>query len=1125
MMIDAGARSPSPSDSPTLTGQLAAAELHSGEVLAGRFRIDAMLGVGGMGVVYRAHDLSLDVDVALKLLRPELARRPEAFERFRQELLLARQVSSPHVVRIHDIAQQDGRWFISMDFVDGESLERRMDLRGKIDPEEALAITRGLLEGLSAAHLRGVVHRDLKPANVLLDGQGQPYITDFGVARSLGATGGMTQSGVIFGTPEYLSPEQARGEKVDARSDLYAIGLILYEMLSGTLPFRGGTPAETVMQRIVRQPPSLAQVRADLPRWMQVFCDRLLKLNPAHRFASARDALQALETRRVPRLPLNRVALLSALLGVALVAGAIELARRYPPATPTVVPGEPRAGRIAVLPLSAPADDAESHAIARAIDEHLRNWLRGDASIAVVPRARSIDALARIVPDAKVLEPESLQRQLPDIMRAANAAVLVHGGVRRENRQLVLDLQADGDSAHKPAPLHVGAVDGAGLFAAYRSAAPQWLATLAHPGAAPDLPADAALAAGRAWLALDRDDAQSAAKEFASIADAAKNPLLAAVLLDAQQRAGEDLPAQNTGETIIKTFGSDASPPAREAHARALAANDQADAAVRVLDDALKSYPHDNELALLEADTLSANGDDKRALGVLRTLVKADDQNARAWFLLGRSAIKLGDAQAAVDDYLVRALILNTRAGNEAAVAETDNAIGVGYERLGQLDAAADQYTRAATLREKLGDNPGLAKSLRNLAIVQAERGDRAAAEQVLNRVKALLEALGDRASLADLYNDRGVVAEERGDFAEALKNYREALAMRQQLDLPALVAESLNNVGYCAYQMGDFDNASVYWLQALAAFEKLDDQTRVLHVNQSMALLDIARGHFVTARERLDASLRQAEDHQLPEESAVANVSLADLDLIEGRLAQAQASSARARQIFERRSDQRGQGEAMLQQARVALAAGAAARVDEVLAAIVADKLNIEQRAEYFIIRAQRAALGGDYTVANAQLDAATKTAAEASGGTLRLRIAIERARLDLTHGKLAAAIGELADLRKQTTALGDVPLRLDLLQLELAAALRSGNRAEAVACYHAALILLKGSGRFRDAALFHLLGQHAMSGADAAAAVAAATVARKQLLDDAPGEWRDDLSRWLDRRIGEELGSGHGS
>ena len=317
MTIDADARPvPSGGEALTMTGQLAAAELRSGDILAGRFRIESMLGIGGMGVVYRAYDLSLDVDVALKLLRPELARRPEAFERFRQELLLARQVSSPHVVRIHDIAQQDGRWFISMDFVDGQSLERRMDEVGKLAADEALSITRGLLEGLAAAHQRGVVHRDLKPANVLLDKAGQAYITDFGVARSLGATGGMTQSGVVFGTPEYLSPEQARGEKVDGRSDLYATGLILYEMLSGTLPFSGGTPAETVMQRIVRQPPSLASARPDLPRWIYLLCDRLLKLNPAHRFATARDALRALDTHHVPKQPLNRRALLLTLLAL-----------------------------------------------------------------------------------------------------------------------------------------------------------------------------------------------------------------------------------------------------------------------------------------------------------------------------------------------------------------------------------------------------------------------------------------------------------------------------------------------------------------------------------------------------------------------------------------------------------------------------------------------------------------------------------------------------------------------------------------------------------------------------------------------------------------------------------------
>ena len=175
-------------NSATMTGQLGLSELRAGDVLAGRFRIESMLGIGGMGVVYRAFDQSLDIPVAIKLLRPELARRPEAFERFRTELLLARQVSSPHVVRIHDIAQHDGRWFISMDFIDGESLERRMDAAGKLPVEDTLAITHDLLDGLTAAQQRGVVHRDLKPANILLDAHGSAFIVGSETVIAFGAS-------------------------------------------------------------------------------------------------------------------------------------------------------------------------------------------------------------------------------------------------------------------------------------------------------------------------------------------------------------------------------------------------------------------------------------------------------------------------------------------------------------------------------------------------------------------------------------------------------------------------------------------------------------------------------------------------------------------------------------------------------------------------------------------------------------------------------------------------------------------------------------------------------------------------------------------------------------------------
>ena len=285
---------------PTATSIQTLQHLSPGTLLAGRFRIEAMLGIGGMGVVYRATDTALDVPVALKLLRPELASRPDAFERFRQELLMARLVSSPRVVRIHDLAQHQGQWMISMDLVEGEGLDHLIDREGPLPLERTIEVARQLAEGLSAAHARGVIHRDLKPANVLVDGAGNAYISDFGVARSL-ASQGLTQTGAVVGTPDYLSPEQARGETVDARSDLYALGLILYEMLTGRMPFAGATVSEALAQRMVRPPAPVTRHRPDTPPWLARLVDRLLRPQPGHRLQRADDVIRAIDRREVPR--------------------------------------------------------------------------------------------------------------------------------------------------------------------------------------------------------------------------------------------------------------------------------------------------------------------------------------------------------------------------------------------------------------------------------------------------------------------------------------------------------------------------------------------------------------------------------------------------------------------------------------------------------------------------------------------------------------------------------------------------------------------------------------------------------------------------------------------------------
>jgi tetratricopeptide (TPR) repeat protein len=1111
---------------PTLTGHSAASELRSGEVLADRFRIESLIGIGGMGVVYRARDLSLDIDVALKLLRPELARRPEAFANFRRELLLARQVSSPHVVRIHDIAEHADRWFISMDHIDGESLEQRRDRERRQPLEQALAITRGLLEGLIAAHQRGVVHRDLKPANILLGKDDHPYITDFGVARILGATG-MSQTGTIVGTPQYLSPEQARGIKVDARSDLYTLGLILYEMLAGELPFAGGTPAESVVQRILRPPPSLAEARPDLPRWLHAFSDRLLKVNPAQRFESARQALQALDAQRVPRPPLNRRRLTAMVSAVVLLAAATAWVWQHPQSWRDLVAPVVRAApRIGVLPLgSVPASDPELRATARAIEEHLHQWLRNDPAIAAIVRRRMLDATARAAPD---LQGESLLRQLPDVANAAGASRLLRGELRHEGSSFVLELHwTAADATDDAVPLEVRGADAQQLFEAYRAAAPAWLRTAGiAPVGAPRIAPAMLSTYGRALLDLDRGESEKAATAVAPVDTAnAPDDLRVLVLLDAQEGAGQVLSAQNTRDRVLQDARVPESAAGQTLRIRALAESEDADALRQALDQARQRFPHDPELALLDAQALADQGDGAAALSALREYVRTDQQDARAWFLLGRTSIVQGQAQPAVDEYLLRALVLNTRARNAAAEAETRNALGIGYERLGQLDAAAEQYQRAADMREAIGDSVGLGRTLRNLAIVQAQQGEREAAEQNLMRVKEMLEKQGDRASLADLHNDRGVIAEERGDFVAALAAYREALGLRQQLDVPDLVAESLNNVAFSSLQLGQYDNALVYWQQALALFRTLDSPDRMLNIELSIGLLDVARGHWREARTRLEASLRDAEDRQLPEEASVGHVNLAELALAEGRLAEALDHAARAQQIARRRTDLRTEIEARLLQGRAACALGDANGIGAALAAIPSQIVSGEQTAMRLMVESCKARLDGDPGAAIAHLESASQVAAEAHSGKLASDILLAQLHLALASGDPGDVNRRLQSARENAAQMREFTQQVEWLTLQAAVALRANGKSEAARHYREALALIKGIERLAGGYILHRLGALAMAsaGAEAAAADAAADSARKRLLEDAPADMRARLEAWQERRLRDVAGSDH--
>lgn len=255
-----------------------------------RYQIEALIGRGGMGVVYKAYDREIDRTVALKLIRPDLTFDPESLRRFKQELLLASRISHKNILRIHDLGDVDGVKFISMAYVEGEDLQHVIQRSGHCPADQVTAVGQQLAAALDAAHSEGVIHRDLKPQNVLLDRNGHAYVMDFGLAKSLEADAGlMTHAGAVLGTPRYMAPEQVEGKPADARSDIYAMGLILYEMATGEPPFSSESVMHMMAQRLTHKPKDPKLINPALPRRLCNVILRCLETAPARRYQSASE--------------------------------------------------------------------------------------------------------------------------------------------------------------------------------------------------------------------------------------------------------------------------------------------------------------------------------------------------------------------------------------------------------------------------------------------------------------------------------------------------------------------------------------------------------------------------------------------------------------------------------------------------------------------------------------------------------------------------------------------------------------------------------------------------------------------------------------------------------------------
>src|SRR3989441_1533763 len=297
-MMAAGSAATQPIASvPTAVRAVGGDQLRPGATFAGRYEVKEIVGAGGMGVVYRAFDRELQEPVAIKTLKPEaMAGGTAALERFKQEIRLARRIAHRNVVRTYDLGEQNGMYYLTMEYVEGTSLKQLIVTRGKLPVAVTLTVGKQLCRALEVAHAEGVIHRDIKPQNIVVEPSGFLKVMDFGIARLANPPQGkgLTEAGTSIGTPDYMSPEQLSGAELDPRSDLYAAGVVLFECLTGRVPFEAETTWALVAKHLEEEPPDPRRFNADVPPALAAVIMKAMAKNPADRYATASDMHDAL---------------------------------------------------------------------------------------------------------------------------------------------------------------------------------------------------------------------------------------------------------------------------------------------------------------------------------------------------------------------------------------------------------------------------------------------------------------------------------------------------------------------------------------------------------------------------------------------------------------------------------------------------------------------------------------------------------------------------------------------------------------------------------------------------------------------------------------------------------------
>jgi eukaryotic-like serine/threonine-protein kinase len=868
-----------------------------GELLGARFRIVRLIGQGGMGAVYEAEDLELGGHVALKTVRPEAAGEIRAVERFKQEIYLARKVTHPNVCRLfdlfhHRIAEHDLEiTFVTMELLRGETLAERLRRSGRIASDELLPLVIQMAEGLQAAHQVGIIHRDLKPGNVVLvplkenSSEVRAVITDFGLAQTSTPDGSaalaLTGTGGIVGTPAYIAPEVLENRHATPAADIYAFGVVMYEMVTGRLPFAGDTPLSVVLARLRKPAESPRRIVPDLdPRWEAIIL-RCLEREPGDRFAQAADVIGAFrEDRPTPvpsrqRLRTRRAAVMAAAAAVVLAIGAGGFAAwRRPAGDATAAPAAAAPVNVrrsvAVLGFKNLSQRSDAAWLSAAFSDMLTTELAAGETLRTV----SGEQVVRMKLDLQLADADSFAGDtLARIRRNLGTDLVVLGSYlalgERGSDGIRLDLRVQ------------DAVAGETIASVTDTGTQDELLTLVSRTGA----------MLRNKLGVGELSSNDAARVKAS---QPSNPELVRLYSEglARLRVSENLAARDLFEKVIAAeprfplahsalgatwsalgYENRAAEAAKRAfdlsadlareerlsiEGRYRESTRERDRAIEIYKTLFEFFPDnvDYGLRLAGAQIGASKGKDALAtVDLLRKLPPMLQDDPRIDLVEGRAAGSLSDYKCQLEA-ADRAAQQASARGTPVLLAQARMLQEAALGGLGQLDKRTAPLEEARKIYAAAGDRGGVADATGRMATVRRLQGDPAGAIKLYEETFDIFRSIGNQGGMASARGNQANTLMRLGRLPEARRMFEESLVVFRAVGRKDAASITLNNIAIILRQQGDFEGSMARYEESLAIAREIGMKAQVANALGNMANLLLPRGDLARARQLYEEAL-----------------------------------------------------------------------------------------------------------------------------------------------------------------------------------------------------------------------------------------------------------------------------